>query len=215
VPTASGPLYEVDTRLRPSGSQGLLAVTVESFAQYQRESAWTWEHMALTRARPLFGSDAARAEVDAVIAETLHRERDAAKLTEDAVGMRTEIARHKPPAGPFDVKLIEGGLVDAEFAVHLLQLRHHTGFDPRLRSAARLLADAGLLSTEFAPAHELLTRLLVTLRLVSPQSGEPPESSRALVARACGQADWAALLAAYDGARAVVRGEWRRVAGLG
>jgi glutamate-ammonia-ligase adenylyltransferase len=215
VPTASGPLYEVDTRLRPSGAQGLLAVSVESFAQYQRESAWTWEHMALTRARPVFGSAAARAEVEAVIVETLHRERDAARLAADAVGMRAEIAKHKPPAGPFDVKLIEGGLVDAEFAVHLLQLRHRTGFDPRMRSAARLLVDAGLLSTEFAPAHELLTRMLVTLRLVSPQSGEPPESSRALVARACGQADWGALLTAYDGAWAVVRGEWRRVAGLG
>ena len=215
VPTASGPLYEVDTRLRPSGAQGLLAVSIESFAQYQRESAWTWEHMALTRARPIFGSAAARAEVQAVIGETLNRERDAAGLIADAVGMRAEIAKHKPPAGPFDVKLIEGGLVDAEFTVHLLQLSHRTGFDPRLRGAARELAAAGLLSAEFAPAHELLTRLLVTLRLVSPQSGEPAASSRSLVARACGQADWAALLAAYAEARHIVAGEWRRVAGLG
>jgi glutamate-ammonia-ligase adenylyltransferase len=215
VPTASGPLYEVDTRLRPSGAQGLLAVSVESFAQYQRESAWTWEHMALTRARAVFGSEAARAEVEAVIAETLNRERDPAKLIEDAVGMRAEIAKHKPPAGPFDVKLIDGGLVDAEFAVHLLQLAHRIGFDPRLRTAARELADAGLLSADFAAAHELLTRLLVTLRLVSPQSGEPPESSRALVARACGQEDWAALLVAYEDARGIVAGEWRRVAALG
>jgi glutamate-ammonia-ligase adenylyltransferase len=215
VPTASGPLYEVDTRLRPSGAQGLLAVSIESFAQYQRESAWTWEHMALTRARPIFGSAGARVEVQAVIGETLNRERDAARLIEDAVGMRAEIAKHKPPAGPFDVKLIGGGLVDAEFTVHVLQLAHRIGFDPRLRSAARELAAAGLLSAEFAPAHELLTRLLVTLRLVSPQSGEPAESSRGLVARACGQEDWAALLAAYEDARRVVAGEWRRVSGLG
>ena len=215
VPTAAGPLYEVDTRLRPSGAQGLLAVSIESFAQYQRQSAWTWEHMALTRARTLFGSDIARAEVQAVIAETLGRERDAAKLTEDAVGMRADIAKHKPPAGPFDVKLIEGGLVDAEFTVHLLQLTHRIGFDPRLRTAARVLAEAGLLSNEFNPSHELLTRLLVTLRLVSPQSGEPPDPSKALVARACGEESWTALLAAYDHAREVVSGEWRRVAGLG
>ena len=215
VSTAAGPLYEVDTRLRPSGAQGLLAVSIESFAQYQRESAWTWEHMALTRARTLFGSDAARAEVQAVIAEALGRERDAAKLTEDAVRMRADIAKHKPPAGPFDVKLIDGGLVDAEFAVHLLQLAHRIGFDPRLRTAARALAGAGLLSDEFNPSHELLTRLLVTLRLVSPQSGEPPDPSKPLVARACGQETWAALLTAYDHAREVVAGEWRRVAGLG
>lgn len=214
VPTPSGPLYEVDTRLRPSGSQGLLAVSTESFAQYQRESAWTWEHMALTRARPVFGSSAARAEVEAVIAETLNRERDAEVLRADAVRMRAEIAKHKPSMGPFDVKLIDGGLVDAEFAVHLLQLGHHVGFDPRLRTAARTLAKAGLISPEFELAHELLTRLLVTLRLVSPDSGEPPEASRSLVARACGEADWSALLAAYDRARGIVAGEWRRVAGL-
>ncbi|PND67878.1 hypothetical protein, partial [Escherichia coli] len=55
VPTAAGPLYEIDTRLRPSGTQGPLVVNVDSFARYQRESAWTWEHMALTRARPVFG----------------------------------------------------------------------------------------------------------------------------------------------------------------
>ena len=215
VPTASGPLYDVDTRLRPSGAQGLLAVSVESFDQYQRESAWTWEHMALTRARVVFGSDAARAEVDRVIAVTLNRERDTVGLIEDAVGMRAEIARHKPPAGPFDVKLIEGGLVDAEFTVHLLQLANRAGFDPRLRSAASMLAAKGWLSSDFIPAHELLTRMLVTLRLVSPRSDAPPPASRPVVARACGQESWEALISAYDSARGVVSGEWRRVAGLG
>jgi glutamate-ammonia-ligase adenylyltransferase len=214
VPTASGPLYEVDTRLRPSGAQGLLAVSTASFAQYQRESAWTWEHMALTRARPIFGSAAARGEVAAIIAETLDRERDIGKLIGDAANMRGEIARHKPPAGPFDVKLIPGGLIDSEFSVHLLQLQHRIGFDPRPRCAAAALIDAGLLAPEFIQAHELLTRLLVTLRLVSPQSDEPPEETRAIVTRACRQESWEGLLAAYAQARAVVAGEWARVAGL-
>ncbi|MDB5687563.1 MAG: (Glutamate--ammonia-ligase) adenylyltransferase, partial [Rhizorhabdus sp.] len=145
VSTASGPLYEVDTRLRPSGAQGLLAVSLDSFELYQRESAWTWEHMALTRARPIFGSPEARAALSAIIAQTLHRERDVATLTADAVKMRGDIAKHKPAAGPYDVKLIDGGLIDAEFTIHLLQLRHRIGFDPRLRTAARALADAGLL----------------------------------------------------------------------
>ncbi len=73
VPTPSGPLYEVDTRLRPSGNQGPLAVTLESFEQYQRSDAWTWEHMALARARPVFGSPAACAAVEKIIAETPRR----------------------------------------------------------------------------------------------------------------------------------------------
>jgi glutamate-ammonia-ligase adenylyltransferase len=211
VATAAGPLYEVDTRLRPSGTQGPLVVTVESFAQYQRESAWTWEHMALTRARTIFGSPAARAEVDAIITDVLGRERDPAELLADVVKMRGEIARHKPPSSPFDVKLIDGGLVDAEFTVHLLQLRHRTGFDPRLRSAMRMLADQKLLDPAVIPAHELLTRMLVTLRLVSPASTEPPEASQALVARTCGQADWPALVKAYETARTLIREEWKRV----
>jgi len=211
VPTASGPLYEIDTRLRPSGTQGLLAGSTASFAQYQRESAWTWEHMALTRARTIFGSAEARAEVDAIIAEALGRVRDPATLLADVVKMRGDIARHKPPSGPFDVKLIDGGLIDTEFTVHLLQLRHRTGFDPRLRTAMRELADQGLLDPATIPAHELMTRLLVTLRLVSPASVEPPEASRPLVARSCGIEDWAALVKAYETARDLIRDEWNRV----
>jgi len=212
VPTASGPLYEVDTRLRPSGTQGLLAVSTASFEKYQRESAWTWEHMALTRARPIFGSPAARAEVQQIIAEALSRERDGKALTADVVKMRGDIARHKPPSGPFDVKLADGGLIDIEFTVHLLQLRHRTGLDTRLRTAMRLLADRGLLDPDVIAAHELMTRMLVTLRLVSPEAAEPPQASQTLVARTCGEADWPALVKAYETARALVRAEWQRVA---
>lgn len=211
VPTAAGPLYEVDTRLRPSGTQGLLAVSTASFAQYQRENAWTWEHMALTRARAIFGSPAARAEVEAVIDEVLHRERDPATLTADIVKMRGEIAKHKPPSGPFDVKLIGGGLVDVEFTVHLLQLRHRTGFEPRLRTAMRELAGQGLIDPAAIAAHQLLTRMLVTLRLVSPASAEPPEASKPLVARSCGETGWDSLVKAYERARALVSSEWKRV----
>jgi glutamate-ammonia-ligase adenylyltransferase len=215
VPTAAGPLYEVDTRLRPSGNQGLLAASVDSFARYEEESAWTWEHMALTRARPVFGSDEARAAVQAIIDKTLHHPRDAAVLTADAVKMRGDIAAHKPPAGPLDVKLIEGGLVDAEFTVHLLQLREKAGFDPDLDNAIAALTGAGLLGAGFADAFALLTRMLITLRLVSPDSGEPAEASQPLVARRCGHGDWPSLIAAYDAARALIAHEWRRVAGLG
>jgi glutamate-ammonia-ligase adenylyltransferase len=215
VPTAAGPLYEVDTRLRPSGNQGLLAASVDSFARYEDESAWTWEHMALTRARPVFGSAAARGAVQVIIDKTLRSPRDAAKLIADATKMRGDIATHKPPAGPLDVKLIEGGLVDAEFTVHLLQLCRKIGLDPDLQTAIAELEAAGLIGTGFGDAFALLTRMLVTLRLVAPDSSEPPEASRMLVAERCGYSDWPALLAGYESARALVSREWRRVAGLG
>ena len=215
VPTAAGPLYEVDTRLRPSGNQGLLAASVDSFARYEAESAWTWEHMALTRARPVFGSAEARAAVQAIIDETLRRPRDVAALTADAIKMRGDIATHKPPAGPLDVKLIEGGLVDAEFAVHLLQLREKRGFDPDLGTAIAALERASLLTQGFGEAFALLTRMLITLRLVAPDATEPPDASRPLVAKRCGYGDWPSLLDAYRSARALVSGEWHRVAGLG
>lgn len=212
VPTAAGPLYEVDTRLRPSGNQGLLAVSIDSFARYEEESAWTWEHMALTRARPVFGSPNARGAVQAIIDATLRTPRDPAALTADAVKMRGDIAAHKPPAGPMDVKLIEGGLVDAEFTVHLLQLREKAGLVPDLATAIAAFEAAGLIDAGFGTAFAFLTRMLVTLRLVAPQSTEPPEATRSLVAQRCGHADWEALLAAYAEARALVSREWHRVA---
>lgn len=215
VPTRSGPLYEVDIRLRPSGNQGPLAVSIETFARYQRDEAWTWEHMALARARPVFGSEEARDAVQTIITDTLRAPRDADQIIADAVKMRGEIARHKPPASLFDVKLVDGGLIDCEFTIHVLQLIFHTGLDTRLRTAAAALAEAGLLSDRVVDAHALLTRMLVTQRLVSPQSTEPPDSSKALVARACGVADWPTLVSALDGARHVIRAEWRRVAGIG
>ncbi len=212
VPTAAGPLYEVDTRLRPSGAQGLLAVSLDSFARYQRESAWTWEHMALARARPVFGSAAARAALGHIIAETLRHERGPAQLIADAVKMRGDIARHKPPAGPLDVKLMDGGLVDLEFVVHVTQLRHRTGFSPRLGEAIAMLEAEGLLPAAIGPAHDLLTRILLTMRLMSPTASEPGAAARDAIARACGQADWAALLAALDAARQSVGEVWRRMA---
>jgi glutamate-ammonia-ligase adenylyltransferase len=212
VPTAAGPLYDVDTRLRPSGQDGPLAISLPSFAEYQQERAWTWEHMALTRARPVFGSAEGRATLERVVEGTLLRPRDNAKLTADAVAMRSDIARHKPANGPFDIKLGDGGLVDLEFAIHTLQLRHRIGLHPRLERAIEELAAEDLVPPDIDPALRLLTRMLVTFRLVSPTSAEPPQASRNLVARACGVEDWDALLAAHDAARHRVLTLWRDVA---
>ena len=211
VPTAAGALYEVDVRLRPSGAQGPIAVSLESFARYQREDAWTWEHMALCRARPLFGSPDDRAALAATIAEVLRRPRDPAQLREDVLAMRAEMALHKPPSGPLDVKLARGGLVDLEFLVHYLQLRESAGIDPDLGRALDGLGAAGLLPPALREAHDLLARLLVVVRLVAPDGRFPPEASRGIVARACGHPDWAALLAAVHGARRVIAASWNMV----
>ncbi len=207
VATAAGPLYSVDTRLRPSGAQGPLVVSLDSFARYQREEAWTWEHMALTRARPVFGSAPARAALAAEIEAVLAGARKPHDVVIDAANMRAEMAAHKPPAGPLDAKLLPGGLVDLEFAVHTLQLEHRTGFDPRLGRAIELLGP--LLPPGMVAAHDLLTRLLVTLRLVAPDTQEPEAAAtRALIARALGYEDWAAVLAGFATARQEVCAAW-------
>jgi [glutamine synthetase] adenylyltransferase / [glutamine synthetase]-adenylyl-L-tyrosine phosphorylase len=211
VPTAAGALYEVDTRLRPSGAKGLLAVTSDSFADYQRNSAWTWEHMALARARPVFGSPEARAQVETVIGDVLRRPRDPVALLKDMVAMRADMARHKPPSGPLDAKLGEGGLIDLEFCVHAAQLEHGTGLDPRLPVAIDQLIAAGLLPLELASAHDVLTRLLVMLRLVAPDTREPSPATKALVARTCGFDGWDALLEGYAQARQSVGDYWARI----
>lgn len=214
VPTAAGPLYDVDTRLRPSGANGLLAVSLSSFEAYQRNEAWTWEHMALTRGRPVYGSLGARRALAGVVLETLSRPRDDEQATADAVRMRADMEKFKALAGPLDIKLGKGGLVDLEFAVHTLQLRHRTALKPRLEEAIADLVREDLVPAEIIEAHYLLARMLITMRLVSPSSSAPPEASQPLVARACRMPDWESLLAAHDDARQRVSELWRQVARL-
>ena len=213
VPTASGPLYPVDTRLRPSGNQGPLVVSLEGFRRYQSESAWTWEHMALTRARPVFGSAAARAATQAIIDAVLQGQRPERDIAADAAAMRAEMRAHKPAQGPLDAKLLDGGLVDLEFAVHVRQLVHRAGFSPDLRAAIGALVEAGLAERDLIGAHDLLTRLIVTLRLVAPDAQEPPPPTKALIARALGLADWDAVTAALAGTRRAVCAAWDTVQG--
>jgi [glutamine synthetase] adenylyltransferase / [glutamine synthetase]-adenylyl-L-tyrosine phosphorylase len=210
VPTASGPLYPVDTRLRPSGAQGPLVVSLDGFRRYQEESAWTWEHMALTRARPVFGSATARAAVAGVIDKVLAGRRPERDIVGDARTMRDEMRAHKPPKGPLDAKLAEGGLVDLEFAVHVAQLTRRTGFTPYLEQA---IEELGLSPGTLVAAHDFLTRLLVTLRLVAPDGDLPSEATRPLVARALDLPDWPSVLAGFDAHRQQVAAAWRGVSG--
>ena len=104
-----------------------------------------------------------------------------------------------------------GGLVDLEFAVHVTQLIHRIGFDPRLEVAIEALVDAGLIDPMADPDLRLLSRILVTSRLVTPGGGEPHECSRALVAEVCGHADWPSLLVAHDAARQRIARRWQQV----
>lgn len=213
VPTADGALYEIDTRLRPMGNQGPIAVNLDSFARYQREDAWTWEHMALCRARVLHGPAAARARLEDILRSVLARPRDPVKLRTDILAMRGEMAAHKQPAGPLDAKLLRGGLVDCEFLVHYLQLREGTGIHPSMSRAITGLGDAGLVPPDLAGHYALMARLLVSARLLAPDSTVPHDAACAVLARTCGQPDFPALLAALATARSYVADLWERIFG--
>lgn len=204
VPTAAGPLFEVDTRLRPSGSDGLLAVSLDSFARYQREDAETWEQMALTRARPLSLDPDAGAQARMLIDTLNARARKSERIRGDAVEMRRTIAKHKPPAGPWDLKLIRGGMVDIEFIIQTKALLSGRPVPPELAAAARLLAP------ELVGPYELMMRLLVLLRLVQPADvgAAPSAATGTLLARSLGLPSFAKVAAEVKAARAVVQSSW-------
>ncbi|MGB7374310.1 bifunctional [glutamate--ammonia ligase]-adenylyl-L-tyrosine phosphorylase/[glutamate--ammonia-ligase] adenylyltransferase [Pontixanthobacter sp.] len=214
VPTAQGALYEVDTRLRPQGAQGPLAVSIDSFAKYQREDAWTWEHMALSRARVMTGSPAIRAELDRTIADILRIARDGDALHARILAMRNQMAQHKTPKGPLDVKLLRGGLVDLEFMVHYLQLKTHTGLVPDLGRATRALAGEGLLPDALVHAHDVMTRFLVAARLLAPGLEMPvSHTAAAQLAKSAGCRDPNALSDVLTAIRRDVAECWQQVFG--
>ncbi|WP_404482855.1 bifunctional [glutamine synthetase] adenylyltransferase/[glutamine synthetase]-adenylyl-L-tyrosine phosphorylase [Novosphingobium sp. BL-52-GroH] len=214
VATAQGALFEVDTRLRPSGEQGPPAASLESFERYQREQAWTWEHMALCRARPLYGSTKGRAALATIVHAVLTEPREVEKLRADVLEMRTKMAQHKPAKGPLDVKLARGGLVDLEFIVHFVQLRERgPGLDPDLGEAVRALVIAGLVPEPLVAAHDALTRLLVAGRLLAPDAQVPGAAACMALVRACGYEDWETLERGLAEARAHVAAAWHEAFG--
>ena len=211
VPTAAGRLYDIDTRLRPEGAKGMLVVSLDAFERYQRNEAWTWEHMALCRARPVFGAKSTQELAAAMIDGILRMPRDPAKVAADAARMRTEMERHKPPKSALDVKLGPGGLVDLEFAIHVLQLTKHVGLNPRLDIALDELAAVSLVPSDIVDALALLSRMLVMMRLVAPGDVKPTADTWQLVAEACGAANWSELLAEHDAARQRIAALWNRI----
>jgi len=194
-PMAEGKLYEVDLRLRPSGEAGPVAVALKAFEIYQAENAWTWEHMALTRARPIAGPDALTGAIQDVICRTLASERDPEKLLADVVDMRRRIAEQHPPRNRWNLKYAEGGLVDIEFAVQYLLLReaHRHPDLPTTETAAaieRMIAKdivTAVAGLDMLRALRLAWRIQVLVRLTTSQDDfkpdEAPLAIRTLLAR--------------------------------
>ncbi|WP_271439803.1 bifunctional [glutamine synthetase] adenylyltransferase/[glutamine synthetase]-adenylyl-L-tyrosine phosphorylase [Pontixanthobacter luteolus] len=211
VPTAHGALYEIDTRLRPQGAQGPLAVSLDSFVRYQAQDAWTWEHMALTRARPIVGSDQARSVLAGAITDVLSAPRDAGVLRSDVLKMRAEMAQHKPAKGVLDAKLVRGGLVDLEFLAHFLQLREGAALVPDLRAAISELARMDKLPSDMMDAHDHLTRLLIAGRLLAPDLAEPAGAAATALAKACQCRNYADLMEQFDSARRQVADCWHDI----
>jgi len=222
--TNYGALYQVDMRLRPSGQSGPLATQIATFANYQESEAWTWEHMALTRARVISASPGFAAKVEAVIAATLRRPRDAALIAGDVVEMRGAIAREKGDASRWDLKYSAGGLIDIEFIAQYLQLVHgaeHPGILDN--STARVLDKArslGVLAAADAdvlrPAVRLYQALTQILRLCLPGPFNPKTAGPALlrlVARAADVPDFAAVEATLIETQAQVREAFVRILG--
>jgi glutamate-ammonia-ligase adenylyltransferase len=196
--TREGALYEVDMRLRPSGSKGPLAVSLISFSAYNAKEAWTWEHMALTRGRVVCGPPGLTQRINAAIAATLGSPRDPDRLLVDVADMRALMARERKPANSFDVKLSRGGLVDVEFIVQYLLLRHASDhpaiLNPSIAGALVSLRDAGLLSAQDAAtldqAHALWLNLQGMLRHSISGPFSPEDASAGLkdrLARCAGE----------------------------
>ncbi len=188
APTAEGLLYEVDFRLRPSGNKGPIAVSLAAFADYQANEAWTWEHMALTRARVVAGPADFAARVEAAIRAALIRPRDPQKLKDDVLSMRRRLEKEKGSTSPWEVKQVAGGLIDIEFLAQYLMLLHGAQhpeiFSTTTPMALQNLRDAGLLDAGAAEtlmnASALYQGLTQLLRLSIDHEFRPADAPRGL-----------------------------------
>jgi [glutamine synthetase] adenylyltransferase / [glutamine synthetase]-adenylyl-L-tyrosine phosphorylase len=224
VQTNYGVLYQVDMRLRPSGRSGPVATQIDGFKNYQKHEAWTWEHMALTRARVVSGPADFAAEIEDTIRAVLCQKRNPRAIADDVVEMRAAIAKEKGDADPWDFKYAAGGLVDIEFIVQYLQLIHAAAMPDILdTSTARTLEKAarlGVLKPEDAevlrPAARLFHDLTQILRLCLPTVFDPKTASSGvltLLARAADLPDFPALRAYVEETQRQVRASFVRVLG--
>ncbi|HEY5365410.1 MAG TPA: bifunctional glutamine synthetase adenylyltransferase/deadenyltransferase, partial [Casimicrobiaceae bacterium] len=154
--TPAGDLYATDLRLRPDGAAGLFCTSLAAFRRYQQQSAWTWEHQALTRARAAAGDAALCARFEAARIEILQKPRDLAALARDVTDMRRRMHDgHPNRSGLFDVKHDPGGMVDIEFVVQFLVLGHAHACAALTRNAGNIAllgiaADASLIDAGLA-----------------------------------------------------------------
>ena len=190
APTAEGVLYEADMRLRPSGNAGPLATSLSGFTSYHRDNAWTWEHLALSRARVVLADDRFGFVVDQAITEVMSRPRDAAKAVDDVLAMRALMAKERPARHEFDLKMTQGGLVDLEFIAQSAQLV--AGKTIALPQAATepVLLQLGALGLvpegeRLAEIHRTYSTVLQVMSsaLVNPLKDEPwPDAFKELLA---------------------------------
>ncbi len=220
--TGEGRLYEVDMRLRPSGASGPIASSLAGFARYQQEAAWTWEHMALTRAQPVTGDAALCRRIADVIGQVLSSTRDPGRLVADVADMRRRIAEENPRPSPWDLKNRPGGLLDLEFIVQYLMLREAAS-SPQVvccgtAMALRELGKAGALPPqacrELLEALALLRHVQTLLTLLGEglaRAEALPEADASTLARCAGVVDFARLDADITAATAQVQGWYRRL----
>ena len=188
VPTAAGDLYEVDMRLRPSGNKGPVAIRFDGFVEYQESEAWTWEHMALTRARIVASHPSFAQKITDTIRSVLLRPRDHDKLLRDVAEMREQIWEQNGKTAPLAIKHRIGGLVDIEFLAQFLLLKNAarvpTAIGADTGTTLRLLGDADLLTSDQAETliktHSLWRRLQHLLRLIGPNAPNVADLSIAL-----------------------------------
>lgn len=222
--TNYGALYQVDMRLRPSGRSGPVATRLDAFQSYQEIEAWTWEHMALTRARVVSASSGFAPQVEKVIRAALCRKRDDVVIAQDVADMRGAIAQEKGDGGRWDLKYATGGLVDLEFIAQHLQLIHAAAHPEILdTSTARVLDKAwrlGLLPAEEAdvlrPAARLYHNVTQILRLCLPGPFDPKTAGQGLLqllARAADLPDFASLNADIIETQQKVRASFTRIVG--
>jgi [glutamine synthetase] adenylyltransferase / [glutamine synthetase]-adenylyl-L-tyrosine phosphorylase len=209
APTAEGVLYDVDMRLRPSGSKGPVATSLHSFRAYHDSSSWTWEKLAMTRARAICGTPQLVEELQDAIRRILCQRRDAAATRADILDMRRLMLKEQGSGGTWDIKRVRGGLVELEFVAQTLQLihahRHPDVLDTNTLAALGKLATAGVLPAGdgevLRRAGLLYQRLTQVLRLCVSTAFAPATATAGLnriVASAAGSPDIAtaeALLA--------------------
>ena len=210
-------------RLRPSGEAGPIASHFAGFARYQSESAWTWEHMALTRARPVAGDAGLCRRISETVAAVLRSPRDPEKLVIDVAAMRRRIAEENPRPSPWDLRNRPGGLIDLEFIVQYLMLRHAASSPQILRARPReaiaALGEAGLLPPqaqhelgEAADAASAMSRRSsLLLGDGSPPTAVLAEPDAATLARCVGAVDFARLDADITDAAARVSSWYDRL----